>query len=145
MQSKKIKCLVLILFLAGGIFVSVRSGWAQEAAPTFSPTIPRVWDDEELAGLEVPLAEAAASPTHISADYYYRIPVRPIYKSYPVYAPGQEPPGYQEWLKQQEPEMAFDTAKLKTAADWIRAGEVVFDAPVFYDAVVGAADVRDPL
>lgn len=145
MQAKKIKCLALMLFFATGIFGVVHSSRAQEMAKGVSTTIPRVWDDEEMAALEVPLAEASASPKYISADYYYRIPVRPIFKSYAVYAPGKEPPGYLEWLKRQEPEPAFDAAKLRTEADWLKAGEMVFEAPTFYDAVVRAADVRDPL
>ena len=91
------------------------------------------------------VVDPSASPKHISADYYYRIPVRPIYKSYPVYVLGHEPPGYSEWLKQQEPETVFDASRLKTEADWIEAGEIVFDAPIFYDAVVRASDVKDPL
>jgi hypothetical protein len=85
--------------------------------------------------LEVPLPDPSFSPAAIPAHYYYRMPVRPIYKSYPVYAPGKEPPGYGDWLKQQEPEIVFDAAKLKTEADWIKAGEIVFDAPIFYDGV----------
>jgi hypothetical protein len=63
--------------------------------------------------LEVPLANPAASPMHVSSDYYYRIPVRPIYKQYPVYAPGKEPAGYWEWLQKQEPDtcaLYFGTA-----------------------------------
>src|SRR6202022_4499211 len=48
-----------------------------------------------------------------------------------------------EWLKQQEPEIVFDAAKLKTEADWIRAGELVFDAPRVFAPLAGA-DVRDP-
>ncbi len=72
----------------------------------------------------------ASPPEHISSDYYYRMPVRPIYKSYPIYAPGKEPPGYFDKLKQLEPEIAFDPATLKTEADWIKAGELAFDAPV---------------
>jgi hypothetical protein len=31
--------------------------------------------------LEIPLADPVGSPKHVSADYYYRIPVAPIYKS----------------------------------------------------------------
>ena len=60
--------------------------------------IPRTWDDAEIAGHKVPLADAAASPKHVTADYYYQMPIRPIYKGYPVYAPGHEPTGYLEWL-----------------------------------------------
>ncbi len=77
---------------------------------------------------------------HVSADYYYRIPVRPTYKSYPVYAPGHEPPGYMDWLKQQEPQIVWDDAghapALKTEADWIKAGEIVFESPVGIDLPV---------
>ena len=68
--------------------------------------------------MELPLADTMATPKHIAADYYYRIPVRPIYKSYPVYALGSEPQGYQEWLNQQEPQTLFDSSKLKVAEDW---------------------------
>jgi hypothetical protein len=95
--------------------------------------VPRTWDDAEIARHEIPLADPVASPKHISADYYYRIPVRPIYKGYPVYAPGHEPSGYMDWLKQQEPVIIWDdrghAPPLKTEADWIRAGQTAFDAP----------------
>ncbi|HKS42566.1 MAG TPA: hypothetical protein VJX74_18280 [Blastocatellia bacterium] len=144
MQSRIIKSLVLTLFLAGSISVCIHSSRAQMAALNYSPLIPRVWSDEEVAVLELPLADPAATPKHISADYYYSIPVRPIYKSYPVYAVGKEPPGYLEWLKQQEPERVFDVSKLKTESDWIAAGELVFDAPIFYNAVVRLPDIQDP-
>ncbi len=60
---------------------------------------------------------------------YLRLKVRPIYRSYPVYVPEREPAGYMDWLKQQEPEIAFDPATLRTEEDWSRAGVLVFDAP----------------
>ncbi|MGH7449901.1 MAG: hypothetical protein ACRENG_01000 [bacterium] len=101
-----------------------------------------------MASLEVPLAEPNFSPQHISASYYYGIQVRSIYKSYPIHAPDKEPAGYVEWLKQQKPEIVFDAAKLKTKEDWIRAGELVFDAPIVYGSLfIPASDslyVRDP-
>ncbi len=130
------------LFLVVGVFVHTSE--SRVDLPSFSPVIPKVWDDENMSTLQVPLANSIASPRQVSSEYYYRIPVRPIYKSYPVYAPGKEPQGYFEWLKQQQPESAFDTSKLKTEADWIKAGEVVFDAPTFYDVLVRASDVQDP-
>lgn len=108
------------------------------------PEVPKTWEAEAIASVEIPLALAEYSPTHITGDYYYRIPVRPIYKSYPVYAPGKEPPGYWEWLKQREPEIAFEPARLKTKDDWVRAGELVFEAPIAYDTVVTVSQVRDP-
>lgn len=106
---------------------------------------PRVWDDGKLASLEVPLVNASASPVHISSDYYYRIPVRPIFRSYPVYRPDKEPIGYMDWLKQQEPKIDFDASKLKVEEDWTKAGEIVFNAPIDYDVSfsVTISDVRD--
>lgn len=144
MNTRRIKYLTLVLFALLGVAAHIGMGQAQDTDRAFTPTIPKTWDDQAMASLEVPLADPAGSPVHVPADYYYRIPVRPVYKSYPVYAPGKEPPGYEEWLKRQEPETVFDAAKLKTEADWIKAGEMVFDAPIFYDTLVRAADVRDP-
>lgn len=108
-----------------------------------APVIPKTWDDEAIAALEVPLANPAGSPKHVSADYYYKIPVRPIYKQYPLYAPGHEPPGYVDWLKQQEPIMIWGDANgkqvappLKTEADWIKAGEMVFESKLIFSPLL---------
>jgi hypothetical protein len=118
------------------------------AAHAAEPRIPKVWDDTEIASAIVPLAIASATPVQIPSKYYYGIPVRTIYKSYPVYRPDREPAGYLEWLKKQEPEIAFDAAKLKTPEDWIRAGELVFDAPISYGHIFRLAPsdlyLRDP-
>jgi hypothetical protein len=127
------------------------------AAP-FRPSIPQAWDEGTIANLQLPLADAKHSPQEISWEYYYRIPRRLIYKSYPVYGPGHEPPGYFAWLEQQDPQVVWGvdydgrthTPVLETKPDWIKAGELVFDAPIAYDAdswgssVVGIDDVRDP-
>ena len=123
---KRFLLVVTLFFVASFIFHSQ----AQKQIATVAPAIPKTWVDAEMAELEIPLADAASSPKHVSAEYYYRIPERKIYKSYPVYAPGKEPPGYLEMLKQQEPEIVFDATKLKTQADWIKAGELVFEAPL---------------
>ena len=127
--------------------VAIVSGWSRKTvneASGFSVRVPRVWDDADMTSVELPLADPMATPKHITAEYYYRIPVRPIYKSYPVYALGREPRGYQEWLNQQEPETLLNPWKIKDAGDWIRAGEIVFDAPIFYNAVVKPPHVKDP-
>lgn len=111
--------------------------------------IPNTWDDAIIPTLEVPLANPTGSPKHISADYYYKIPVRPIYKQYPVYAPGRGPAGYKEWLEKQGPVLLWDDAgtkpELKSDADWIRAGEMVFSAPLgtaLEQGFVARADVE---
>ena len=105
--------------------------------------VPRTWDEEAMASVELPLASTGVPPEHISSDYYYRMSVQPIYKSYPIYAPGREPRGYFERLQQLEPEIAFDPAKLKTEADWIKAGELVFDAQGAFDSNLNL-EVRNP-
>jgi len=108
--------------------------------------IPRTWDDRAISTLEIPLANPVGSPTHASASFYYRIPVAPIYKSYPVYAPGREPADYMDSLRRQEPVILWDDAghapPLVTDADWIAAGEIVFQAPV-KAAVMSLDEVRD--
>ncbi len=148
MRQVTIKILTLALFVLLGITAFITSGQAQKDRSNVPPLIPRTWDEEALASLEVPLPDPSFSPVAIPADYYYRMPVRPIYKSYPVYAPGKEPRGYLEQLSQQEPEVVFDAAKLKTEADWIKAGELVFEAPIAYDndpvSVVRVPDIRNP-
>ena len=144
MSLSRIKFVVVFILLAGSIFVVLSQKKAHVVTSHFTPVIPRVWDDAEMASLQLPLVDANASPKQVSSDYYYRIPVRTIYKNYPVYAPGNEPAGYLEMLKQQEPESAFDASALKTEADWLRAGELVFDSPIFYDNIAQIADVRNP-
>jgi hypothetical protein len=123
----------------------------QHRRSTSTPSVPRVWDDEAIATLELPLADPVGSPKHISSDYYYRIPVRTIYKGYPVYAPGHEPPHYTEWLKQQDPEVLWDESgykpNLSSKEDWIAAGRIVFNTPIYYTThrIASIDDVRDPM
>jgi hypothetical protein len=114
------------------------------AQAAFQPEIPRTWTDQAVAVLEVPLVNPRFSPVHIKEKEYYQIPTRTIYKSYPVYHPSREPAGYMEWLKQQEPQVAFNAPALKSREDWIEAGEFVFNAAVSFGPVFfSAADVRD--
>ncbi|AXC16106.1 hypothetical protein ACPOL_6898 (plasmid) [Acidisarcina polymorpha] len=135
---------LLGVILLGGVSLS-----AQAPAP-FSPVVPRTWDDAAMATLEIPLANPIGSPRQASAEYYYKIPVRKIYKEYPVYAPGREPAGYMDWLRKQEPFVLWDDAgvkpPLKTEEEWLKAGELVFDASIFTesgdDGVIALADVH---
>lgn len=106
--------------------------------------VPRVWVESELREMDVPVAEPAYTPKPVSPDYYYRIPVTPIYKSYPVYAPGRAPAGYLEKLKRTPPSIAFDASRLKSKEDWVRAGEIVFDAPATYGTEVNVSEISDP-
>jgi hypothetical protein len=74
------------------------------AAQSFTPNIPKAWADKDVAGFEVPLVHPDRSPRYMTEEEYYALNVRPIYRSYPVYAAGREPGGCIEWLKQMEPE-----------------------------------------
>ena len=96
-------------------------------------TIPDTWDEARLASLQVPLVHPGPSPEGVPGAYYHSIPVRPIYRSYDVYRPDREPAGYLEWLQSREPEIVWDDTRspvLESEADWIRAGELVFDSPL---------------
>ncbi|MGH9720935.1 MAG: hypothetical protein ACRD8O_12035 [Bryobacteraceae bacterium] len=115
----------------------------------YRPSIPRTWDPKAMASLQVPLATSSASPVPASAEFYYGLPEMKILRSYPIYAPGREPAGYAEWLKQQEPELAFDPSRLRSAEDWKRAGETVFDAPLAFESdpflgIVTRTLIRNP-
>ena len=69
-----------------------------------------------------------------------------FYKSYPIYGPGKEPPGYQQWLKKQEPEeLNFDFANCKTPEDWSRIGAIIFEAPLRLANTWNGADLSDPV
>lgn len=122
---------VALALLGATTFVSSR---AQVSDRKWLPNIPKTWDDEALQALEVPLARREASPKYISSDYYYRMPVRPIHRSYPVYHPGKEPAGYLNWLRKQQPQIIFDSSKLRTEQDWVAAGETVFDAAIEFES-----------
>jgi hypothetical protein len=131
------------LLLVNPVLPAQKNG---EASAGFTPNLPKMRDDAALATLEIPLANPIGSPKHVSADYYYRLPIRPIYKSYPVYAPGREPSDYIDWLKRQDPVIIWDAAghspTLQTEADCIKAGESVFDSDT---AIVGESGGIFPL
>ncbi|HQR06650.1 MAG TPA: hypothetical protein PLN21_07500 [Gemmatales bacterium] len=124
----------------------------KQASPNAKTTIPETWDEARLASLQVPLAHAGVSARHVSKEYYTSLPVRPIYKSYDVYRPDLEPKGYLDWLKKLEPEVEWDETKspaLNSEADWIKAGELVFDSSLGWGngAIMGPYEgmqVRDP-
>ncbi len=137
---KALRFAAFLFFLLVTLKYSI-PGIPAEKPGELNETTPKTWDDAAMATLEVPLANPVGSPKQATSAYYYSFPVRPIYKSYPVYAPGREPKGYIEWLKTQEPEIVWDDKghqpPLKTEADWIKAGELVFDAPIGYGGTGG--------
>ncbi len=136
-----LKNVILVIMAASSVFAAFTSINGQNNSP-----VQKMWDDEAMARLEVPLSHSTFSPRHISAEYYYQIPTRPIFRSYRVYAPGKEPTGYFESLLQREPEqIQIEASEVRNDGDWIKFGEIVFQAPISYDCcVVKSEDVRSP-
>lgn len=95
----------------------------------FAQPASRIWDSDALDRSTTPLAQAKFKVRHATADEYYRLPVVEVYRSYPVYRPDREPPNYIAFLQAQEPAIEWDASKLVSKGDWIRAGEMLFDAP----------------
>src|SRR5436305_669258 len=105
MKRKVTLALLMTLAIVMTAFEFLSGAAAPAAAPApaaaWTPNVPRAWDPKELAAMEVPLVRPEYSPHYQDADYYYSIPPRPIYKSYPVYAPSREPAGYMVWIAKQ--------------------------------------------
>ena len=74
METRRVRVVVLLLFPVLSIFALINTGQAQKSQESFSPVIPRTWDEEALASVELPLASTGVPPEHISGDYYYRMP-----------------------------------------------------------------------
>jgi hypothetical protein len=142
-RRSKFFSLIFVALVALLILVFATNPPKQKASSSWSPNIPASWDVEALNSLELPLVVPEVSPVFVSPDYYYRVPVRPIYKTYPVYTPAKEPPGYIEWLKKQEPQIIFDPSKLNSEEDWIKAGALVFHSPIAYEVIVTESDVKN--
>lgn len=128
--------------------------WAAASAPAgqtrqtpgaaATSAIPEFWNTELLEDYELPLATPSRTPRHVSRDFYYALPERRVYKSYPVYHPDREPAGYLDGLRAAEPAVVFDAATLSTEADWIAAGRLVFEMAVDFDGpILRPAQVRD--
>ena len=149
MNSQRSSLFILLItvvfpLMPAGPSTELRAGRAQKPDTPYKPVVPKAWDERALADLQIPLVDPSRSPRDISADNYYRIPVRPIYKTYPRYRPDREPRGYQEWLRQQEPVVLWDDRghrpRLVTEGDWIAAGELVFDAPILFSPHTASPD-----
>ena len=96
--------------------------------PPFHPDIPKAWDDVAVESMELPLAQRDRSPRYMSSAEYYALHIRPIYRSYPVYAPGREPAGYLDSLKQKDARNPLRSLQTPHQGDWIRAGKLVFES-----------------
>ena len=93
---------------------------AAQTVPT-----PRIWDDTALADWATPVAGLNVRPTHYSSAEYYAARVENL-RTYPVFHPDAEPPGYWDELQKKKPEPLIDAREIRTAADWIAAGGRAF-------------------
>ncbi|MGH9846552.1 MAG: hypothetical protein ACREEM_48255, partial [Blastocatellia bacterium] len=73
MHARAIRLFLLVFFVAlASAAIGPGSQAQKDKTSRTPPTIPKTWDEEAIASLQVPLADASASPVQISADYYYR-------------------------------------------------------------------------
>jgi hypothetical protein len=126
------------IWFLSALLVLVNTAIAQDARKASFP-LPRTWDEQAITSLDLPRANSTLKVTHVSADYYYSLPVRKFYKSYRVYHPSKEPKpdgkDYLAWLKEQPPqEILHDFSTLMSQADWAKhgpaLGKEVFEAPI---------------
>jgi hypothetical protein len=86
---------------------------------------PVIWDDAALADWAAPIAALQVRPAHYKPADYYAVPAQNL-RTYPVYLPGKEPPGYWESLQKKRPEPLVDVSTIRTESDWIEAGARAF-------------------
>ena len=113
---------IIVFFTYLVMFLAI--GGAQRARTE----IPRAWGDREVATFQMPLAQRERSPRFMTSDESLQAHRATRLPKLSRYLPGREPVGYMETLKQKDPEIVFDPVKLQTDDEWIRAGELVFDA-----------------
>ena len=87
--------------------------------------VPKIWDDSVLADWATPVAGLNVRPAHYSSAEYYAAPVENL-RTYPIYHPDAEPPGYWDELQRKKPAPLIDVREIRTAADWVKAGERAF-------------------
>ena len=121
-QHHKFLFLIVPLMTVAVLATSLQSGKPTAAASK----IPKVWDEAALADWATPVAGLNLRPTNLSANEYYAMSVENL-RTYPVYFPGREPAGYWEMLQRVGPKPLIEPEKLTTEADWIAAGQRVFD------------------
>lgn len=114
----------------------VLGGTLLVAQGTVTPTV--TWDEAALRDWATPIAGLNVRPSHFSVEEYHRAPIDNL-RTYPVYYPGREPAGYWDMLQSVGPKPLVEPGTARSDADWIRAGQRVFDE---YD--IPAFRVSDP-
>jgi hypothetical protein len=136
------------LLLAASLLTSLAMRIVATASVARAPSsAPKIWDDTALADWATPIAALKQRPAHYTAAEYYAVPADNL-RTYPVYLPDKEPPGYWASLQKKKPEPLVDVSKIRTKYDWIEAGARAFrelDNPFSRtDDPALIAAIRDP-
>jgi len=100
---------------------------------------PKIWSEAELRDWFNPVAGINMRPSHYSEAEFYAAPVDNV-RTYPVYHPDREPPGYLESLRKRGAEPMLEVGKARTREGWIEAGRRVWEE---FDALqVRTSDFR---
>ena len=122
MQQMRTSIVLVTLCISAIVATSLHPGGTVSAASR----TPKVWDEAALVDWATPIAGLHVRPTNMSARDYYSMAVENL-RTYPVYFPGREPSGYWEMLQRVGPKPLIEPERLTTEADWIKAGQRVFD------------------
>lgn len=98
---------------------------AQETAKD-PVVVPRLWDAKALEGWATPVAGLGVTPGLVTEEEYYAAPIDNL-RTYPVYHPSREPPGYRDSLLKKGPRPWIEPGTLKSREDWIEAGRQIFE------------------
>lgn len=122
------RLLTAVCLTTGPCALLAQSAGSPEPAAGGPIHTPRLWNEEDLKGWALPVAGLGVVPGHMSPEQYYAIPVDNL-RTYPVYHPDHEPPGYLDEIRRRGPQPLVDPAALdgKSEAEWIAAGREVFD------------------
>lgn len=127
MRQSLICSLGFILFGLLGVCCRPHASPESTSAPEETAIVcPKIWDESKLVGWATPVAGLGVPPGHFTEEEYYAAPVDNL-RTYPVYHPKFEPPGYREWMLAQGPQPLIEPEKPRTKADWIEAGRRVFE------------------
>jgi hypothetical protein len=135
-QNKRLT-IVLSLLAAVSLFSFVTSH--------LHKNIPKTWDLEQVRSMHLPYVDTTVKVEYISEEVYNNLPVRTPYKSYPFYMPGFEPAGYYDSLARLDPGVSIREEDIKTEADWIKFGELIYEMPTNYITVDSAMQSWLPL
>jgi hypothetical protein len=119
-MSSHDRLLLRTVWLAAAVWIAAAALVAQAPA-----SVPKIWDDAALADWATPIGALKTRPGHYTSAEYYAVPADNL-RTYPVYRPDREPPGYWEALQRKKPEPLVEAATIRTEADWIAAGARAF-------------------